>query len=227
MGNYLLLSDDENHFFGWKYRVEIIGVSLWKTRIDKAGCVADDDHMKIGYARVSTLEQHLGGQIESLRAAGCQKIYDEKISAATTSRRELQKMMKKLERDDVVVVTRLDRLCRNLRDMLNLLHELSERGISFYSLKEEWANLDSASGKLLLHILSATAKFERELIKSRVDEGRKRAMIKGVKFGRPSKLNKNQLHKMVEMLAVGKNQEECAVIFGVNQSTISYQLKKI
>src|SRR5258708_7395012 len=184
-------------------------------------------NMLIGYARCSTVDQSLEIQIEALKKVGCQKIYEEKISGATTVRKELQKMMKRLERDDTLVVARLDRLCRNMRDMLNILHDLSERGVNFRSLKEEWANLGSASGKLLLHVLSATAEFERELIKSRVDEGRKKAMASGVCFGRPSKMNKNQINKMQEMLSAGKTQEEVAVIFGVNQSTISYQLKRI
>src|SRR6266436_6358666 len=89
--------------------------------------------MLIGYARCSTVDQSLGIQIEALKNVGCQKIYEEKISGATTVRKELQKMMKRLERDDTLVVARLDRLCRNMRDMLNILHDLSERGINFRS----------------------------------------------------------------------------------------------
>jgi DNA invertase Pin-like site-specific DNA recombinase len=183
--------------------------------------------MNYGYARVSTADQSLVAQAEALKAAGCEKIYEEKISGATTERRELKKLLKKMERDDTLLVTRLDRLCRNMRDMLNILHDLNERGINFRSLKEDWANLGSATGKLLLHVLSATAEFERELIKSRVDEGRRRAMANGVKFGRRSKLSDYQRKQAAEMILSGKTQGEVARLFEVDQSTISYQLRQI
>jgi DNA invertase Pin-like site-specific DNA recombinase len=135
-----------------------------------------------------------------------------------------RRCLKRLERSDTLVVTRLDRLCRNLRDMLNILHDLNERGVSFLSIKEEWVNLGSASGKLLLHVLSACAEFERELIKARTEEGRARYVANGGKLGRRSKLNDKQRRLMLQMLGENNTQDENAAIRGVTQQTVSCQL---
>ena len=118
-----------------------------------------------GYARVSTNGQDLAGQDAELMAAGCAKVFKEKVSGAKTDRPELAKAIRKLEDGDVLVVTRLDRLARSTRDLLNVLAEISKRGAGFKSLKDSWADTTSAHGRLMLTILGGLAEFERELIR--------------------------------------------------------------
>ena len=142
-----------------------------------------------GYARVSTDGQTLASQDAELMAAGCAKVYQEKVSGARTDLAELAKVVKRLERDDLLIVTRLDRLARSTRDLLNILHALAERGAKFRSLHDPWCDTSTPQGELLVTILAGFATFERHLIKARTDAGRKRAKARGVRFGRPRKLD--------------------------------------
>src|SRR4249919_2660605 len=146
----------------------------------------------LGYARVSTRDQDLAAQDAELRATGCAKVFKEKASGAKTDRPELAKVIRKLEPGDVLVVTRLDRLARSTRDLLNVLDEISKRGAGFRSLADVWADTTTAHGKLMLTVLGGLAEFERTLIAVRTGEGRKRAKDRGVRFGRPSKLTPHQ-----------------------------------
>src|SRR5215475_10573758 len=139
-----------------------------------------------GYARVSTDGQTLASQDAQLHEAGCAKVYAEKVSGAKTNgRAELAKVLKRLQAGDVLMVTRLDRLARSTRDLLNVLHSLGERRIGFKSLADAWCDTTTPHGRLLLTVLGGLAEFERELIRARTGEGRKRAQARGVKFGRP------------------------------------------
>src|SRR4051794_36325005 len=115
-----------------------------------------------GYARVSSEDQKLESQVEELTNAGCERIYKEKISGAKIERRELMRVLKKLQSGDVLIITRLDRLARSTRDLLNVVHELSERGIGLKSLKDTWIDTTTAHGRLVLTILGGLAEFERE-----------------------------------------------------------------
>jgi DNA invertase Pin-like site-specific DNA recombinase len=135
-----------------------------------------------GYARVSTDGQTLASQDAQLMAAGCAKVYGEKVSGAKTDRVELGKLLRRLEPGDVLMVTRLDRLARSTRDLLNILHQLAERGVSFKSLADNWADTTTPHGRLLVTMLGGIADFERELIRggARTGEGRKRAQARGV-----------------------------------------------
>jgi DNA invertase Pin-like site-specific DNA recombinase len=119
-----------------------------------------------------------------LRAAGCAKVYAETASGAKTDRKELAKVLRRLDKGDVLMVTRLDRLARSTRDLLNVLHELGARGVGFKSLADSWADTTTAHGRLLVTMLAGIAEFERELIRARTGEGRARAKARGVKFGR-------------------------------------------
>ena len=139
-----------------------------------------------GYARVSTDGQTLAAQDAALHAAGCAKVYGEKQSGAKTDRPELAKLLRRIEPGDVLMVTRLDRLARSTRDLLNILHTLGERSIGFKSLADAWADTTTPHGRLLLTMLAGIAEFERELIKARTGEGRARAKARGVHMGRPS-----------------------------------------
>jgi DNA invertase Pin-like site-specific DNA recombinase len=114
-----------------------------------------------GYARVSTRDQDLSAQTAELMAAGCAKVYREKVSGAKTDRAELAKVTGRLEPGDVLVVTRLDRLARSTRDLLNVIDAVSERGAGFRSLKDTWADTTSPHGRLMLTVLGGLAEFER------------------------------------------------------------------
>ena len=145
--------------------------------------------MKVGYARVSTTEQDLSGQLAALKEAGCARVYNEKKSGADGNRAALQRMLKEVGPGDIVVVTRLDRLARSVRDLLNILERFGQDNVGFVSLREKHIDTTSAGGRLVLNIMASIAEFERELIQARMAEGRKRAVDNGVQFGRPHKLD--------------------------------------
>src|SRR4029077_6963617 len=174
-----------------------------------------------GYARVSTRDQDLASQDAELRAAGCAKVFKEKASGAKTDRPELEKVIRRLEPDDVRVVTRLDRLARSTRDLLNVLAAVAERGAGFKSLKDAWCDTTTPHGRLMLTVLGGLAEFERELIRARTGEGRKRAKAPGVKFGRPAALTLREPQQAIQRLADGEAQADVARTFSVSQATIS------
>jgi DNA invertase Pin-like site-specific DNA recombinase len=174
-----------------------------------------------GYARVSTNGQDLSSQEAELLAAGCSKVFKEKVSGAKTDRAELAKMIHQLKPGDVLIVTRLDRLARSTRDLLNVLATISEREAGFRSLKDTWADTTTPHGRLMLTVLGGLAEFERELIRARTGEGRKRAKANGVKFGRPAALTPDQRQEAVQRLAQGEVQADVAQCFNVSQATIS------
>jgi DNA invertase Pin-like site-specific DNA recombinase len=173
-----------------------------------------------GYARVSTRDQDLAAQDAELRAAGCAKVFKEKVSGAKTDRPELAKAIRRLEEGDVLVVTRLDRLARSTRDLLNVLDELGKREVGFKSLKDAWADTTTAHGRLMLTVLGGLAEFERELIRSRTGEGRKRAKERGVRFGRPRKMSPHQRQEAIQRLQAGETQADVARTYNVTAATI-------
>lgn len=139
--------------------------------------------MKIGYARVSTAAQNLDMQVSALADAGCEKIYTEKVSGVG-DRTELKTALEFLRDGDSLVIYKLDRLGRNMKDLLATIEQLQQKNICLISLRD---NIDtsSTSGKLIMHIFASLAEFERDLIKERSAEGRREAKKKGVRFGRP------------------------------------------
>jgi DNA invertase Pin-like site-specific DNA recombinase len=174
-----------------------------------------------GYARVSTNGQTLASQDAQLHAAGAAKVYAEKLSGARTDRPELAKILKRLDADDVLMVTRLDRLARSTRDLLNILDVIGKAGAGFKSLADPWADTTTPHGRLMVTVLGGLAEFERSLILARTSDGRKRAMAKGVKFGRPPSLTPHQRREAMERLAEGAGQADLARSYGVSQATIS------
>jgi DNA invertase Pin-like site-specific DNA recombinase len=174
-----------------------------------------------GYARVSTNGQDLGSQETELLAAGCAKVFKEKVSGAKTDRAELAKVIRRLEPGDVLIVTRLDRLARSTRDLLNVLATVGEREAGFRSLRDAWADTTTPHGRLMLTVLGGLAEFERELIRARTGDGRKRAKDLGVKFGRPTALTAHQRSEAIQRLANGEAQADVARSFNVSQATIS------
>jgi DNA invertase Pin-like site-specific DNA recombinase len=174
-----------------------------------------------GYARVSTNGQDLGSQEAELMAAGCAKVFKEKVSGARTDRAELAKALRRLEPGDMLIVTRLDRLARSTRNLLNVLATVGERQAGFRSLKDTWADTTTPHGRLMLTVLGGLAEFERELIRARTGDGRARAKARGVRFGRPPTLTAHQRREVLQRLAQGEVQADVARSFNVSQATIS------
>src|ERR1700745_1061285 len=156
-----------------------------------------------GYARVSTDGQTLAAQNAALRAAGAAKVYSETASGAKTDRAELRKVVSRLREGDVLVVTRLDRLARSTRDLLNVLDAVANAGAGFRSLADTWADTTPPHGRLMLAVLGGLAEFERELIRARTGEGRSRAKARGVRFGRPPKLTPYQRQEAPPPISAG------------------------
>ena len=125
-----------------------------------------------GYARVSTTGQTLAAQEATLHEAGAAKVFKEKISGAANHRAQLHRLLKTMDVGDAVIVTRLDRLARSTRDLLNILDKIAKAGATFKSLGDAWADTSTAHGRLMLTVLGGLAEFERELIRVRTGEGR-------------------------------------------------------
>jgi DNA invertase Pin-like site-specific DNA recombinase len=173
-----------------------------------------------GYARVSTDGQTVAAQVADLEKAGARRVFAETASGAKSDRAQLAKALRTVEAGDVLLVTRLDRLARSTRDLLNVLHTLGERGVGFRSLGDPWCDTTSPHGRLMVTILAGLAEFERELIRARTGEGRKRAKDRGVKFGRPSKLTAHQQREALARLAAGETQADIARSYAVDATTI-------
>jgi DNA invertase Pin-like site-specific DNA recombinase len=182
--------------------------------------------MRYGYARVSTGKQDFELQVDALKAAGCERIFAEKVSGKSTDgRREFQRLMKALNPGDTVVVTKLDRLARSSRDLLNILGQLEEGSCGFVSLGEAWCDTTSDVGKLVITIMSGIAEFERKLILSRTEAGITRAREQGKKFGRPSALDVGQKRKIAERYAAGETMQALADEYEVGVASIHRALQ--
>jgi len=174
----------------------------------------------IGYARVSTDGQELDAQLAALRSAGAEKVFAEKESGAKTDRRQLAKALAALNAGDVLLVTRLDRLARSTRDLLNVLDAVGKAGAGFRSLADPMIDTTSPHGKLILAVLAALAEFERSMI-ARTSEGRSRAQARGVRFGRKPKLSRFQIEEALARRASGETTTEIGKSYNVSHSTIS------
>jgi DNA invertase Pin-like site-specific DNA recombinase len=175
-----------------------------------------------GYARVSTDGQSVAAQVKDLRAAGAEKVFRETASGAKTDRLQLRRALAKLDTDDVLVVTRLDRLARSTRDLLNTLAAIAAKGATFRSLGDAWADTTTAHGRLILTVLGGLAEFERELIRARTGEGRARAVANGVKLGRKPTLTPHQRQEAKRRIKAGKESVgEIARSYDVSRWTIS------
>jgi DNA invertase Pin-like site-specific DNA recombinase len=173
-----------------------------------------------GYARVSTDGQTLAAQDAALHAAGCAKVYSEKASGAKADRVALRKAIGSLREGDTLMVTRLDRLARSTRDLLNTLDEIAKRGAGFRSLADAWADTTTPHGRLMLTVLGGLAEFERELIRARTGEGRARAKAQGVHMGRPPKLTPHQRREAIARRDAGEALMDIARTYGVSHTTI-------
>jgi DNA invertase Pin-like site-specific DNA recombinase len=177
--------------------------------------------MIVGYARVSTEGQTLEAQQAALAGAGAERVFAEKISGAVTERKALARAIAALGPGDVLLVTRLDRLARSTRDLLNVLDAVAKAGAGFRSLADAWADTTTPHGRLMLTVLGGLAEFERELIKARTGEGRKRAQARGVRFGRKLKLTLHQRQEAIARREAGEGLAEIGRSYNVSHSTIS------
>jgi DNA invertase Pin-like site-specific DNA recombinase len=176
--------------------------------------------MKMGYARVSTLEQNLDLQLQALKKAGCRRTFQEKISAGTRNRPEFQRMLDQIRAGDTIVVWKLDRLARSTRDLLETMETIQQAGGKFQSLSEPWADTTTHAGRMIMTIFSGIAEFERGLIRERTSAGREAARKRGVRFGRPRKLTPEQENLARRLVSEGKTVRELAVAFKVHAATI-------
>src|SRR5216683_8293515 len=154
--------------------------------------------MKYGYARVSTDGQSVDAQVRQLTKGGCKKVFREVASGAKTDRAQLRRLLDQLEAGDVLTVTRLDRLARSTRDLLNTLAAITAKKAGFKSLGDTWADTTTSYGRLMLTVLGGLAEFERDLIRARTGEGRARPVARGQKMGRPPKLTPHQRREAIK-----------------------------
>src|SRR5271157_3300534 len=159
--------------------------------------------MIYGYARVSTDGQSVAAQVAALKAAGAGQVFREVASGAKTDRAQLRKAIAALGGGDVLMVTRLDRLARSTRDLLNTLAAITAKKAGFKSLGDTWANTTTSHGRLMLTVLGGLAEFERDLIRARTSEGRARAVARGQKMGRPPKLTPHQRSEAIKRRDLG------------------------
>jgi DNA invertase Pin-like site-specific DNA recombinase len=174
-----------------------------------------------GYARVSTGGQTVAEQVRQLSAAGAVNIFREVASGASTDRPQLRRLLAEVAAGDVVMVTRLDRLARSTRDLLNTLAAIGDGKAGFRSLADAWADTTTAHGRLMLTVLGGLAEFERELIRTRTSEGRARAKAAGKSLGRKPKLTAHQKQEAIRRRDQGEAVRQIARTYNVSPSTIS------
>jgi len=147
--------------------------------------------MLIGYARVSTDGQNLNRQLDQLKAIGCERIYQEKITGTKKERPELEKLLDHIRPGDIIIISELTRLSRSTKDLFLLVDLIEKKGANVKSLREAWMDTTSPQGKLMFTIFAGISQFERDLISHRTKEGLSSARPRGRKGGRPSKSNKD------------------------------------
>jgi len=180
----------------------------------------------IGYARVATDERDLRDQRSQLENVGCSRIFSEKVCGAWSHCPQLERMLDQLRAGDVVTVTRLDRLARSTRDLLDTAETIQEAGAGLRSLAESWADTTSPAGHMVLTIFAGIAEFERSLILDRTRRGREAAMARGVRFGRPPALSDEQVAHASALLTQGRTAAQVAQLLGVHRATLYRALRR-
>lgn len=177
--------------------------------------------MMIGYARVSTQAQDLDQQRAALRAAGCIRIFEEKVSGAKRDRPELVRMLDYLQPGNVVTIARLDRLARSTRDLLDIAERIGAASAGLRSLAEPWADTTTPSGRMVLTVFAGMAEFERSLIAERTSAGRIAAKARGVRFGPSPALSAEQITHARQLINEEKKPvTEVARLLGVHRATL-------
>ena len=176
--------------------------------------------MIIGYARVSTSEQNLDRQMDNLKEQGCERIFQEKITGTKANRPILQQMLDTLRTGDTLIVDSFSRLSRSTKDLLEVVEELTHKGVNLISLKEK-LDTTTATGKLMLTMLSALSQFERDIIAERTKDGLKAARARGRMGGRP-KVNEAAIRKALKLYDADKlSIKEISEATGISTSTIN------
>ena len=182
--------------------------------------------MLIGYARVSTNEQETAAQVTALKAAGCERIYREKASGGRWDRPELQRLLDQLRKGDVLVVWKLDRLSRSLRDVLTIMERLAEAKAGFRSLTEA-IDTTTPAGRMMMQMVGAFAEFERAMLRERTKAGLEAARREGRIGGRRPKLTLQQQAEIIRMVSRGnKTAADAARLFSVHPATVSRLLSQ-
>lgn len=182
--------------------------------------------MKLGYARVSTQEQDNNVQITALKKAGCKRIFEEKRSAGRWDRPQLHRLLDQLREGDILVVWKLDRLSRSLKDFLIILEKIQTIGAAFHSLTEA-IDTTTPAGRMMMQIIGSFAEFERAMLRERTMHGLIAARKEGRIGGRRSKLTKRQQQETIQLVNSGKKTAaDCARLFNVHPSTIARLLSK-
>lgn len=181
----------------------------------------------IGYARVSTPDQKLINERAELAAAGCVKVFEEKISASHLQRPELLSLLEYLREGDTVVVTCLDRWARDTIDVLFLLEKIHKKGARFKSLAEPWIDTTTPAGVLVTTVIVGFAQFERSKILTRTSKGRKAAQQRGVKFGRTKKFTDAQALHAKTLIDNGTSPKDAAALIGVHRTTLMRRLEAL
>jgi len=176
--------------------------------------------MLLGYARVSTEDQDLSIQRAALGDAGCLRLYEEKVSGTRRDRPELARLLDSVREEDVVVVTRLDRLARSTLDLLEVAERLRDAGVGLRSLGEPWADTTSPAGRMVMTVFAGIAEFERTLIIQRTRTGREAAMKRGVRFGRPPALTADQLALGQRLMDEGTSVRAAAQVLRCHHATL-------
>ncbi len=180
----------------------------------------------IGYARVSTTDQHMNLQRDALEAAGCKKIFaDRGVSGSAVTRPQLARALKALRPGDTLVVWKLDRLGRSLSHLVATIADLGKRGVNFRSLSDP-IDTESAGGRFVLHIMAALAEFERSLIVERTRAGLAAAAKRGIKLGRRPSLDEKQLAQARRLIEGGESRGDVARILRVARSTLYESLRR-
>ena len=177
--------------------------------------------MIYGYARVSTAAQDFSGQLAQLKAAGCEKVFRDKLTGATADRRQIKRLMAALGAGDVVIIPAVDRLSRDTTDLMVIARDMQHAGAGIRSLAEPVLDITGDFAELVLAMLGVAAKLERRRILERTARDRADAKAKGVKFGRKPKLTEHQKREAQARLAQGETQRRLACSFNVDHATIS------
>ena len=182
--------------------------------------------MLIGYARVSTQDQETSAQIAALKSAGCERIFQEKASGGRWDRPELHRLLEHLRKGDVLVVWKLDRLSRSLKDVLSLMERINQAGAGFRSLTEA-IDTTTPAGRMMMQIVATFAEFERAMLRERTRKGLEQARSQGRIGGRRPKLKPHQQDEIISLVQSGqKTAADAARLFNVHPATVSRLLQK-
>lgn len=182
--------------------------------------------MLIGYARVSTIDQNLDRQIDSLRQAGCERIYSEKVTGTKKNRPELEHLLDVIREGDTVIVSELTRLSRSTKDLFWIVEQVESKGSNIKSLKESWLDTTTSYGKLLFTMFAGISQFERDLISERTKEGLAAARARGRKGGRP-KVDEKNIERALKLYESNEYKiSEITEMTGVSKPTLYRYLKQ-